>query len=434
MTERFSRITSAAFFSLCVILLFSPAGSYSQQPVYPPVVGNIVIMGNNSTDEEIIRRELLFTEGDTLNDSMLVISENRLNNLLLFNRVEINLIPAQDRVIVLIQVTERLYIFPYPVLQLEDRDWNKITYGFGIVHENFRGRNEKLAANVLFGNRPGFNIKYYNPWFGGKAHLSGGIFLKKFQMDNRLYGFSERHFDMDFFFGKNWTYYFSNRIALGRIDISVDKAYAGYFQNQTREINNYVVLSTLYDKRDIYAYPTTGFFFKNEIGYFGLFNDKLNYWKFLFDIRKYAHWKSLIFAGRFYTLQTVGDLPVYDLVYIGFGERVRGHFYEVYYGRHAMIASLELRYPIISTRYYTIPVQYVPPLFTQNLKFGINAGLFYDAGMSWGYDRAFVKENLIQGFGAGLHIRLPYIEVFRIEAAFNEQFRIEYIFEVRISF
>jgi len=416
------------------VFLCPVAPSQAQQTSSTPVVGAIVIVGNKTTDEDIIRRELLFNTGDTLTDSILTLSHNRLNNLLLFNRVQIDLIPSQDNVIVLIQVTERLYIFPYPVVQLEDRDWKKITYGFGLVHDNFRGKNEKLALNVLFGNRPGFNIKYLNPWFAGDAHLYGGFYLKKFQMDNRLYDFTERHLEFDFFFGKYWTYYFSNGIGLGRIQINVDKQHAQYFRNNTHDVNYYLRLSTFYDKRDLYAYPTRGFYMRNEIGYYGLFHDYFDYWKFYLDVRKYEHWQSLIFAGRLYTMITEGELPVYDRVYIGFGERVRGHFYEVYHGKHAMIGSLELRYPILKLRYYNIPLPLVPNPLTQNLRFGLNMGLFYDAGMSWGYDKTFAAENIIQGFGIGLHIRLPYIEVFRIEAAFNEQLQAEYVYEVRISF
>ena len=49
-------------------------------------------------------------------------------------------------------------------------------------------------------------------------------------------------------------------------------------------------------------------------------------------------------------------------------------------------------------------------------------------------ERKLENQKFINGFGAALRFRLPYIEIARLEYAFNEKLNSEIIFEVGISF
>jgi len=417
---------------LLMLLYFGMANgqSFPQKPLT-----SIIIIGNDQTDEEVILRELLFSEGDIVSDSILVESHKRLMNLWLFNRIEFKPIADQSNVSLLIIITERWYFFPYPRVQLEDRDWNKITYGFGFAHENFRGMNEKLNFTILFGNRPGYHLNYLNPWLGRKAHLILGVNFNKFTMDNQLYDFKENHLDFNFYLGKYWTRNFYTILDLTRNSISVNDENKEYLQTKSDTDTNYGArFSITYDGRDLYAYPSQGFFARFWVSKWGFFVPEIDYLKYQVEFKNFYTWNELTIAGRVTTLQSMGTLPVYDRVYLGYSERIRGHFYEVYEGKHYFTGNLEFRYPIIGLKYFTFSPGLMPEFLTTNLKFGLNIALFADTGIIWKNRDEFNQENFISGWGAGLHFLLPYIEVFRFETAFNENWEAEYIFEVRTAF
>ena len=93
-------------------------------------IGNIYITGNNRTREEIIRRELDFTEGDIYqkNDLLETITlvKQKLTNTRLFVTVEvIPLTISEDDIDILIRLQERWYIFPVPIFKLADRNFTE---------------------------------------------------------------------------------------------------------------------------------------------------------------------------------------------------------------------------------------------------------------------------------------------------------------------
>ena len=61
-------------------------------------------------------------------------------------------------------------------------------------------------------------------------------------------------------------------------------------------------------------------------------------------------------------------------------------------------------------------------------------GIFADAGIIWSEPYEYAMANVKSGFGFGLHIRLPYIEVFRMDYAFDPNWRGQLIIEVGVAF
>lgn len=422
---------SVLIFGICV-------SGFSQQSAFPQKpLAAVYVVGNDRTDEDVITRELLFTVGDIISDSVLTASQKRIENLWLFNRVEFLPMPGNNEQSwsLLISVTERLYVIPYPVFNFEDRDWHKLTYGFGLAHENFRGRNEKIYFSFAFGERPGWHFTYFNPWINRQWHLISGFYIKKFMMVNRSHEFDENHFYWALNFGKYWTRYFYTSIAVNGDQIDVGKAFADSMLTGRPKENNYgLIFSTAIDTRDLFSYPSGGYYLFFRLRKQGFFESKLDYWQWVADVRNYESLWKLIFAMRFYTRQSLGDLPIYDRVYFGFDERVRGHFSEIIEGRNSFLASAEVRYPLLPQRYFTFDTGILPELYTRNLKFGINAGLFVDTGIVWKKKKEFSAGNFLSGFGAGVHFFLPYIEVLRFDVGFNEKLNSEFIMEIQTAF
>ena len=101
-------------------------------------------------------------------------------NLYLFNRVQFQLYPQdEESYILLIEVTEKIYFYPLPILTIHERDWSKWSYGLKAVHMNFRGQNERLWVGFWFGYRPGFGLTYSDQWAGDSLHLNTGFGITK---------------------------------------------------------------------------------------------------------------------------------------------------------------------------------------------------------------------------------------------------------------
>lgn len=430
-----NKIFISTVIAAVVFLTQLPGQTFPAKPI-----SQIIIVGNDLTDAEVIERELLFSVGEIVSDSIMNESKNRLLNLWLFNRVEFYPLPDGKNVGLLISVTERLYIFPYPELRVEDRDWKKVTYGFGIAHENFRGRNEKLYFSFLFGDRSGFGFSYSNPWVNRDLHLTTGIFIKKYAKESHKKfldetAFDENHLYTGFSIGKYWTRYFYTGFHFFRDEITVKDQYKSVLKSNRNSDQVFgIFFNTSYDTRDLYAYPSSGWFAKFFVVKKGLFVPYIDYILFDIDLRKYLSWKKLIFAARLSTEQSIGKLPFYDKIYLGFEERVRGHFFDIKEGSHNFVTTFELRFPILKTYYFDIPLGNLTRSATKDLKFGLNAGFFAETGTVWEKQNQFGINNFISGFGTGIHIILPYIEVLRIDLAFDEKWKSQILLEVEVAF
>ncbi len=142
-------------------------------------VDRVIIIGNKVTRNRIIERELSLKPGDTIRASALPGSlqwdKNKLYNLRLFNTVNVRTLELpNDHMDILVEVTERWYIFPVPIFELSDRnfnewwnnynhDFNRINYGIRLYKNNFRGRNESLRFTAQFGYVRKFDLQYRIP-------------------------------------------------------------------------------------------------------------------------------------------------------------------------------------------------------------------------------------------------------------------------------
>jgi outer membrane protein assembly factor BamA len=132
------------------------------------------------------------------------------------------------------------------------------------------------------------------------------------------------------------------------------------------------------------------------------------------------------FAVRNAVDLTAGAVPVYDRFYLGYDERIRGHWSETAEGENRWIASAALRFPLIKIRYFDLG----EASESMNLKFGVSFGLFADAGTAWLHGEKLSADRVLFGYGAGLHFHLPIIDVLRLEAAFDEKGRREWVFDI----
>jgi outer membrane protein assembly factor BamA len=400
-------------------------------------IENIVIIGNNVTDDNVILREIQVGIGEFPDEEKIEISRQRLMNLFLFNRVQMNLYPHdEESVILTIEVTERLYFYPVPILTIRERDWSKWSYGLALVHSNFRGQNEKIWGGFWLGYRPGFGLRFTDQWAGDSLHLTTGFSIMRTVFDHRtIEGFEERHILAALSVGKWWGLHFNTALSLHYDQIKVPEEFRFLMQSGDSQEQTFgLALFLRYDTRDLYSYPAKGGLFTFQIFRFGLFENFNNYINTIVDVRRYIKLGPVILAGRFMQNSLFGDVPVYRLNYIGFDERIRGHFYESGEGRHIQIGSVETRFNIIPVHYFSMSLPAIPPQYLRNLKIGLSGAFFIDTGIVWDVPFQYRYDNFKTGFGFGLHVHLPYVEIFRFDYGMDRDFRGQLILEVGVVF
>ncbi len=406
------------------------------------VVGKIMVTGNVHTKEFVITREMLLRPGSKITHRALEYDENRISSLGLFNRVQLRVLPFADSfAIVAVDVNERWYVFPFPIFGIKDRDWEKVYYGFGVLHDNFRGRNEKVYTTFVFGFDPSMRLTYRNPFLD--EELSNFIEIgfgfnkvrnRSMRAEQGIANFDERHIGGGVTFGK-------------RIGIAHTLwATGGYESVSTPDVtpaktlspdgtDNFPVgaLGYSYDTRDFTEYPHYGSFARVTATKFGLPGLSHNVVRYAGDGRMFFPITSnLVLGGRLFTdLAAAGPTPSYNRVFFGYGQRLRGHFTEVMEGDDMLGASAELRFMALAPVYFR--VGFLPSEFSI-WRFGIAFTAFGDAGSVWFRRDPLALDQFSKGYGVGINVLLPYSTVIRIEYAWSESRRGEFIFDLGESF
>ncbi|MEN8251064.1 MAG: POTRA domain-containing protein, partial [Bacteroidota bacterium] len=172
----------------------------NQHQVY---IDNIFITGNKRTRDKIILRELSFSKGevysiDVLRDKIEA-DRDKIYNTKLFNTVEVGLLELDiDKVDVVVKVEERWYLFPIPLIDIIDRNFNdwwvnqnhdfsRIIYGLSLYHFNMRGMNERLTMTAQFGYSKRYEIKYEFPYIDRTQQNGLALFAKYIEYTNLHY-------------------------------------------------------------------------------------------------------------------------------------------------------------------------------------------------------------------------------------------------------
>ncbi|MEZ4912185.1 MAG: POTRA domain-containing protein [Saprospiraceae bacterium] len=146
------------------------------------IIRNIVISGNEKTSEKVIYKELDFKKGDTIPleslSALMYKNNGRLESKKIFNKSNINIKNwdnATNEVDVYITLQENWFIYPYPILELADRNFNvwrkehnynfnRLNYGAGIKHINLSGMDDALAIKVHGGYSTKVDLSYEYPY------------------------------------------------------------------------------------------------------------------------------------------------------------------------------------------------------------------------------------------------------------------------------
>jgi outer membrane protein assembly factor BamA len=424
------KILLCIFFSLASLLpLHAQEDSLAVQPTFPDStlhVSKIIIAGNEKTKDFVITREMSLKVGSLITRRAIAYDINRIYSLRLFNRVDIHVIPDSTMATLFVLVNERWFFYPYPIFGLKDHSWSHLYYGLGVVHSNFRGRNEQLYAQFALGYDPFVSFQYVNPLIEPEWNLflntkfEYGV-IKNKSLISLQNGpeFDERHLDGQVIIGKRLSLFSTASASIEYTSVTVSDNRAGRTLSPTGT-DSYFSFNAgyQYDTRDLGEYPGYGTLLSVSGSKLGYGQSEVNYQRYNFDYRRYIPTVGgIVLAARaFGSAVQGGTVPNYGHVYYGYNERIRGRFKTILEGENIFGGNAELHFPIISPSYFRSEL--IPIEQFRVIRYALYFALFADGGDVWYRDEPFALDRFLGGYGFGFHFLLSYSAIARIEYAF----------------
>ncbi|MBS1952377.1 MAG: hypothetical protein OJF59_001992 [Cytophagales bacterium] len=277
-------------------------------------VNRILIIGNKKTKDRIISRELTLKAGDTISIKrlahVLLWDKRKIYNLRLFHTVLVKPLELPgNQIDLLVEVSERWYIWPIPIFELSDRNfsewWNnynhdpsRINYGLNLTRYNCRGRNETLTLIAQFGFTQRFDLTYRIPYIDHKQK-QGLTFSYDYTVPRNLSYFTDGHILQYFRYtqplrtstGGAITYIYrksffeTHSLQAGMrsntINYKIDSLNPNYLgQNRLSLQYGFITYSFNAEHRDVVQYPLHGYQVAGYITKTGLgFEGPANLWE-----------------------------------------------------------------------------------------------------------------------------------------------------------
>ena len=422
------------------------------------IINQINIIGNKITKQHIILRELTFEQGDTLSneDFIKAIEQSKKNilntSLFNFSKIDIAYIDS-NHVIVLIQLIERWYLFPLPIFEIDDinfnswwrdKDYSRINYGGNVVLNNFRGRKEKLSFLAKYGFTERYRLKYDIPYLN-KKQKSGISFSFSYNRRDQIvyttsnnerlqYKNEENDAVRNYSTGISYRYrkkiFNTHVVGIGydhnSIVDSVRLLNPNYLGNNRTKADffslHYVFI---HDKRDSRNYPLKGRFlrFSAQKTGLGITNDFVDLGNIQATLIKYLPLSTRFFlAGSFRGLLNANNNQPY-LLQNGLGNgsfNVRSYEYYVIDGQNIALAKAQLKFQIVKPR--SADVGFVTQRFGK-FHYAFYLGIFTDAGYvedNVGFTNNRLANEIQFGTGIGLDFVSYYDIVIRTEYSLNK--------------
>jgi outer membrane protein assembly factor BamA len=393
----------------------SKSGDYRLVSESGPVVFAVKIVGNKITSSEMINREMMLKPGVIATHEKIEADRLHLLSLGLFNHVDISLANDQGRAVVLVQVTEKFYIYPVPVIRYDPLAPKRRILGLEIHNDNFRGNGENLTLAWWDGYERGAYLWHRDRWYSINGKY--GISSRLFYTDNELSGADGSQFTAR-------TEAFLTRVArrIGRASMF---GIEGEWEERSAKSDFYTLsksgrdrlLSTRFmledEERDFVYYPTAGHYLSavTEIG--KMIDTGHTYFIQSVDLRAYQTFGGCILAGRFWTKVSYRNLPYYRLIELSTKD-VRSKEPIGVLGKRIASTSLELRFNILKMRYFSYPDVIYFGEYLRRMKFSVEGVFFGDQGYVGGRFSSAISDLTPSAFGCGLQFQLPYVETARM--------------------
>lgn len=422
------------------------------------VIGQIVIDGNKVTKDKIIFREIEFKEGDKLTlqelDSLITKSSQNLMNRSLFNFVTIGKELDGKNCVAKVTVTERWYIWPIPIIDFADRNFNvwweskdfsRLNYGVDLRIDNFRGRMERLNFIIQAGYDKKLAAQWTIPYLTKNQVFGMGVYGGYQLNKEAAYDLQDNKpvfYSPEDGYAKQWgfalvdftfrqKFNFLHVISLGYdhynfadslLYLNPDFAY-----NQPKF--DFFSIGYMYkmDFRDYKPYPLVGYYFDAGILKQGLsiLSDEVDLLTVSLVFDQYINiYKRWYFAYNLSArLSNQNTIPYFMQTGIGYkGWEIRGYEYYVIEGQYFGLFKSNFKFEIIPRKVHRI--KWIKTEKFGKIFYALYANIFFDMG--YAYNKVYDVDNELAnqwlwGTGLGIDFVTYYDLVIRFEYTFNKQ-------------
>ncbi len=429
----------------------------------PVIIDTIIISGNKTTLRKIILREMLVSEGEkvesALLDTLLSKSRENLMNTSLFNFVNINLIPLEgdkNTYAIKVSVIERWYIWPVPLLEVsdrnfnvwwEDKDFRRLSYGFYIDWKNFMGRRQELLTRFKWGYDELIELGYQAPYINRSQTIgigAGGGFARNHEVayitrdnkplyykESKGYSRSDEYAYLQFLYRRSIynTHIFEIRYDRNTFSDSLLIKNPAYSIDGQKRLG-YFTLHYRYrsDYRDYIPYPLTGYFFNFDVYWNGLGigqKENINNFNVVTTFRKFWQFMPRLYCavGLNSKFSNQQEQPYFMNQALGYsGDVVRSYEYYIIDGQNMGLLKTNLKYALLPRRVSNI--SFIKTEKFSKIYYAFYLNLFMDMGyVENRYPVAgagnTLQNELLIGYGAGLDFVTYYDIVFRFEYSIN---------------
>ncbi|HRH04068.1 MAG TPA: BamA/TamA family outer membrane protein [Bacteroidia bacterium] len=447
------------------IWIFSIAHSYAQLANDSTsnkwfYLKTIHLEGNKKTKDKIIFREIPLQQGDSINSNALVEflkkSQQNIMNTSLFNFVTVDTLQIDSMHLqVNVKVVERWYLWPNPIFEIAERNFNtwlenpnfyRVSYGFYLVKNNFRGRKENIQFRIRLGYAEQYGFAYNIPYLTKKQNLGLGFSFAY----SRNHEIQYASIDNKQVFYKNPDSYVRQELgARIRLNyrIGIYGSHSGELRyNEATIADTIRILAPNYlgkgatktqffsinfqlreDQRDYKPYPLQGFVAVldlTQVGFGILKDEDFSIFRTELQYNRYDHlFKRFYLAeGIKLKLSPNAQQPYFVQRGLGFSDFVRGYELYVIDGQNYGLLKTNVKYQLVKPHIQKLA--WVPSEKFSKFHYAFYVNLFADAG--YVVDSSYESQNklankLIYSTGLGLDMVTYYDLVFRIEATINAQ-------------
>lgn len=383
----------------------------SSDVIYGKTLETIEISGLRHTKREIVIRELASKIGEPYLKENAQRDHERLDRLGVFSSIRAQAVLQGEGVLLEIEVQET---FPYlPILAIEVTEENGTTAGPGLKAVNLFGAGVAFSGAGKFGGQTVVEVRADSPEYANTLGYQTA-FIRRNRF-NEVYAFNEDSTEIEASVSRPWGE--SGRFGAGFRFLTLASDVEGNTLSPDGRDNIPAVGVFLgYDDRDRISIPRRGWWNEFLVSKHGIAGADGDFWSFVVDVRRYqlvAPRHTLAFFSLT-TLRTgtVGqDVPVYLQLNLGGTNTIRGRSLAERGGKNEEIATVEYHYTVMEPRSWKILG------FTGYL--GIQLTGFGDLGSAWSNQEEF-SSNLIGGYGFGVRLLVPFVNVLRMDVGFGE--------------